>query len=1296
MSTSNGSSNPQNFEDIFAIEQEEICLSRQNRLEDGNDADKRNADDKDADDLQLMGLALSGGGIRSATFGLGILQALAEQGLLKYFDYLSTVSGGGYIGSWLTAWIMRESEQEKGGISKVQDDLKQSVSAANGAEIPQIRFLREYSNYLTPQTGFFSGDTWTSITTYARNFFVTFLILVLAFAAVLLVPRMFILLSPNLPDATGSLYKGVLSPSFAFFSLLFVVLLYSAMRRIGPNLVSTINQNKKAIEDDKTSIQMRVVLPLAINAGLAIAIWLSLGGIQGNIPAGWCWVVGTVLYPSLCLLLPQGFWGKNGDRAFFSSVFAGLVGGLLLWSLAKCSVNAAAVLVITWGPPAMILVGLITVTIHVAFIGRYLGAEVHEWLLRLGGWLSIYTFGWITLFLFALYSPILFYIMENKWIQSGIGLGWIGSTIAGILAGRSAQTGPKTGKSLLDWIATVTPFIFIVGLLGLISLGLHELISDDSTKECFKKLAGNLGSDNSCEAWGVYWKSISDSGWTAFWLLMLSLFLLGIFSKVDINLFSLHYYYRNRLIRCYLGASRSASSSGGRNPNPFTGFDGQDDHPLIETWKRTGPYHIINTALNLVSGKNLAWQQRKASSFVFTPKAYGFETDPDDIQEQKNSDQSNRDQNKQEQGGQNPKQSDPVNNSKKGGYVVVEEESDTTQESAGKSYKPKLGEAFAISGAAFSPNMGYHSSPAASFLLAIFNVRLGYWFSNPVKKAHQESNPISAWLGNLDFASLPYLIYELLGWTNSDRDFVYLSDGGHFENLGIYELVRRRCRYIVAVDAGQDGEFGFEDLGNAIRKCKVDLNTDIRINTAALKPKPDTKRSDRHCVVGIIHYPATAESLHGRRGYLLYVKPSLSGDEPMDVLEYAGSHPAFPHESTVDQWFSESQFESYRKLGYHTGKETLKTVMERELANRKEDSNNEKESERLDMEGIFAALRQFWFPPSPIGKEVFIKHGQALNDLMEQLRITEQLSFLDAQVNPAWKSMMDTFECADDKNVSVVSPLKVSEEQGRGGFYFCNAMIQLAENVYSDLNLEDNWEHPDNRGWVNLFRHWASSDMMRKTWAISAPTFGARFQVFCQERFGYPKQTKVVLGAPIKIQFSNINEALEDVKNKKNKGLLDDINEIEIGLIEAILIHPSNTFDGKVSSITVIPFQIGVPSLAGRANGGQGPNHDEILHFGFGFALLVGDKIGYFRVQNHLRKAGLGRKALAELLKSYPVLLPRKSPNPNDPDYELLEVPPGAFEVPTDKDKERFRTLYRSVSFTVAKTEPKPQVSSSS
>ena len=1254
---------PIGFNDLFKDELEGIHEYRNMRLGEGY---SEKSSDNNPDDLQLMGLALSGGGIRSATFGLGILQALAEQGLLKYFDYLSTVSGGGYLGSWLTAWVMRETERKNLGIRKVEEDLKQSVNCKNqgakesgvkecGAkdprEIPQIRFLREYSNFLTPQTGFFSGDTWTSITTYARNSSIIFLILVLAMAAVLLVPRMFILISPSLPEETDG--WSVSSPGWAIFAVVFIIgLLFFAMKRIGRNL-AMINQDKESqnpsndsMEDDKTQIQRFVVLPLAVSAWLAGVIWLSLGGIQGKIPAEWCLVVGTVLYPSLCWLLPEQVWGqdreggcnwlfrifskmegcnKNRVRAIGYSIFAGIVGGLLLWSLAKWSVNAnaAAVLVIIWGPPAMILVGLITVTIHVAFIGRYLGAEIHEWLLRLGGWLPIYTFGWVVLFLFALYSPFLFYTLEDKWVRSGLGLGWIVSTIAGILAGRSAQTGPKTGKSLLDWIATVAPFIFIVGLLSLISFGLHEWISDNSTKECFAKLASIRGSDGPCETWGIYWKSISNSGLSAAGWLLACIVLLLLFSKVDINLFSLHYYYRNRLIRCYLGASRS-SSSDGRNPNPFTGFDGEDDPKLSKIWHKTGPYHIINTALNLVSGKNLAWQQRKASSFIFTPLVHGYIPDVEDVEKA------------------TPGKKDAAQQ----GYRRTDE-------------KHSLGEAMAISGAAFSPNMGYHSSPAASFLMAIFNVRLGYWFRNPVKKP------------DTNFANLYYLILELLGLTNADKDFVYLSDGGHFENLGIYELVRRRCRYIVAVDAGQDGGFGFEDLGNAIRKCKVDLNTDIRINTASLRPKPDTQRSDRHCVMGTINYPATSESPNGRRGYLLYLKPNLSGDEPMDILEYAGSHPAFPHESTVDQWFDESQFESYRKLGYHIGKETLNTVMERELA-------NPDLKHGLDMESIFAALRQFWFPPSPIGKEVFIKHGQALNDLMEQLRTTDELRFLDAEVYPGWSAMVETFEGVEKSKALKPSSLRISEAQGRGGFYFCNAMIQLAENVYSDLNLEDDWEHPDNRGWVNLFRQWAGSGMMRKTWAISAPTYGARFQVFCQERFGFPKQTNVELGAGIEIQVSNISKGIEDARKI---GLL---NDIEVGLIGAILRHRLN--QPKIdppNTIVIIPFQIVVPRLPGSTDGHHGSN---LMQFPFGFALIVDDKIGYFRVQNHLRKAGLGRQALEELLFRHPLTGENR-------DVDLLEVPPDAFEVPTEPDMERFRVLYRSVRFTLGlKKTKKPLV----
>src|SRR5262249_11167637 len=132
-----------------------------------------------------------------------------------------------------------------------------------------------------------------------------------------------------------------------------------------------------------------------------------------------------------------------------------------------------------------------------------------------------------------------------------------------------------------------------------------------------------------------------------------------------------------------------------------------------------------------------------------------------------------------------------------------------------------LGTAMAISGAAASPNMGYHSSPSVTLLLALFNARLGWWLGNPGPEGettYKDDGPATA--------IIP-LAEETFGLSTDDRPYVYLSDGGHFENLGLYEMVRRRCRFIVAVDAGCDPAFAFEDLGNAVRKIFIDLG--IRI-----------------------------------------------------------------------------------------------------------------------------------------------------------------------------------------------------------------------------------------------------------------------------------------------------------------------------------------------------------------------------------------------------------------------------------------------------------------------------------
>jgi hypothetical protein len=339
---------------------------------------------------------------------------------------------------------------------------------------------------------------------------------------------------------------------------------------------------------------------------------------------------------------------------------------------------------------------------------------------------------------------------------------------------------------------------------------------------------------------------------------------------ININKFSLHSIYRNRLIRAYLGASRLSEYNEERQPNFFTGFDPDDNIQLHELAPQTQtikkPFHILNIAINLVRAENLAWQQRKAQSFTASPLFCG---------------------------------------SWNLGYRQAAQYGSNAQVRKAIT----LGTAMAISGAAASPNMGYHSAPTVTFLLAFFNVRLGWWMGNPGPAGRNTFD-----LSCPRIAVRP-LLAETFGLTDADNPYVYLSDGGHFENLGLYEMVLRRCHYIVVSDAGCDVERTFTDLGNAIRKIRVDLGIDIDIDTELLEIQTANRLSRTHFALGMIRYDRVDQG--ASPGLLIYLKPSLTGNEPADVTEYASCHEEFPHEPTSDQFFDESQFESYRALGFH-------------------------------------------------------------------------------------------------------------------------------------------------------------------------------------------------------------------------------------------------------------------------------------------------------------------------------------------------------------------------------------------
>ena len=261
---------------------------------------------------------------------------------------------------------------------------------------------------------------------------------------------------------------------------------------------------------------------------------------------------------------------------------------------------------------------------------------------------------------------------------------------------------------------------------------------------------------------------------------------------ININRYSLHSIYRNRLVRAFLGASRDEEERE-KSKNRFTDFDSRDSPLLYECWEEGKsprgdnwkPLHVINAALNLVSSKNLAWQERMAAPFTFSALHCGSGSSI----------------------------------FHDGAYRATK-----PQPTQGKPYGARLGltlgTAMAISGAAVSPNMGYNSSPGVAFLMAMFNVRLGWWIANP-----RGDNP-DYWRIKPRISLLLYF-WEMFGLTSETRRWVYLSDGGHFENLGLYEMVRRRCRVIVVIDASRDPDYTFNDLGNALRKIWIDLGVSI-------------------------------------------------------------------------------------------------------------------------------------------------------------------------------------------------------------------------------------------------------------------------------------------------------------------------------------------------------------------------------------------------------------------------------------------------------------------------------------
>ena len=279
---------------------------------------------------------------------------------------------------------------------------------------------------------------------------------------------------------------------------------------------------------------------------------------------------------------------------------------------------------------------------------------------------------------------------------------------------------------------------------------------------------------------------------------------------------------------------------------------------------------MINVALNRTSGKDTARAERKAEPFTLTPLHCGAAS----------------------------------LRTGSGAFVRTRSFAGADKQTGPKDEQHgiTLGTAMAISGAAVSPNMGYHSSPLIAFVMTLFNVRLGAWLPNPGARdpspeTMKRSGPSNA---------LPMMLEELAGQSDDDSQFVYLSDGGHFDNLGLHEMLRRRCQRIIIIDAGRDEKYAYADLGRTLQHALIDLR--VRINF--VKPiQVNEAKLPLHGAYAEITY---SEQSPTTRGELIYIKPWLPDEAPTELKAFKALKQSFPHESTADQFFTESDFESYR------------------------------------------------------------------------------------------------------------------------------------------------------------------------------------------------------------------------------------------------------------------------------------------------------------------------------------------------------------------------------------------------
>jgi hypothetical protein len=750
-------------------------------------------------------LAISGGGIRSASFALGVIQTFlnekpgnaradSTESCFDRFDYMSTVSGGGYIGgavSWLKHhfgkdgdWRLYLGASYLGARSA--EFRADKVEGVAGSSFTWLDYFRQHGNYLKPS----SMSTMSLIGVALRGMLITLSVYTAILAAILWVMQV----------------GGVL-PAAAD--------------------ISDWKDHPQRIESWLLFLGLIVTGAFLL---FGIASWL------GSIPTKAAVLIGAV--PPILFVVAGVYLLRNPD----GSVSLNPTELYWRWPVgAGFLVAAGACLVLLWWAKD-------------DYDQARSGSQViHKWQYRvrilyqqvLGPLLTGLTL------LIAVWSlPYVQRLIDAH--LGGLNAG-VSSSVLGILGAVYQFVVGRDKKSTSSVFSTLRILVTAVLLVYGILLVAYWIVQEAVV-------------------------SVRVAGFELPVLAIISF--AGVFAGfiVNANYIGIGRMYRDRLMELFMPDQEAI-----RN-NQWRRAGNADQFALTKLVDEQGvpqrPLHIVNCNVVMVGARQDRFRGRGGDSFVLSPCFSG---------------------------------------SSATGWIETGKLGDGHF---------TLATAVAASGAAASPHAGVAGrgitrNPLVSLLLSLTNVRLGYWIRNP--RASREPKLWHKWFPPNLLA--PGIRQGLFGsGTTENAFFIELTDGGHFDNTGLYELIRRRVRIIVLSQGSQDVGYAMEDLANAIQRVRVDFGVHIRFTSesyplAGLQPAELGAVVKRGWAVGTIKYPGT-----DAQGILLYLQASPIAGMNADTVSYWRRNAEFPNQTTADQFFDEEQLEAYRELGMAIAQTAVKAL----------------------------------------------------------------------------------------------------------------------------------------------------------------------------------------------------------------------------------------------------------------------------------------------------------------------------------------------------------------------------------